>query len=219
MNDKDIHRLIQAQNKEENYALFEDIQTKLGISSQIEKGVKIKRKFNYKIFTLATAMVLVLCLSVVLPIALQFADDGYRFSANTTELLFEGLDCSWKEYVLSNDISALYVDFDEIDERMLERWFEPDDYGSSIFFSEAIVCYEAEYLYKYSIIPSNIIIEDIESQDYFYELSVNDVTVSCSFNQDEGFAKFEYQGYKYYFEFYDSVDEQFIRETIESMFN
>lgn len=218
MKDKDIHRLIQEQNKEENDALFERIQSKLGISSQPQTQVKSKQKFNYKILTLASALVLVLCLAVVLPIVLQMDEGPLRYSA--TNISSEVTDCILKEYIQNHNISALYLDWNIVDERITTRYYDTDDYDQTVYFSEFLVNGETGYSLKYYIISQNIIVDgaDFEQTAYTDEVIVRGVNVSYSL----GFtclAKFEYQGYKYYFEFYDSIDEQFIKETIESMFN
>lgn len=216
MKDKDIHRLIQEQNKEENDALFERIQSNLGFSSQAQ--AKPKHKFNYKIFTLATALVLVLCLAVVLPIVLQSDDGQLRYSA--TNMRSEELGYTLNEYIQNHGISVLYIDWEIIDESVTERYYDINNYDQTVYLSEFLVNGETGYSLKYIVMPLNISVDSVEFDESAYtdELIIRDVNVSYSLGLT-ALAKFEYQGYKYYFEFYDSVDEQFIRETIESMFN
>lgn len=218
MNDKDIHRLIQAQNKEENDALFERIQSNLGSSSQAQTQAKLKRKFNYKVLTLASAFVLILCLAVVLPIVLQSDDNQLRYSEDN--IYSEVLDISLKEYVQNNEISALYIEWDIVDECTTTRYYDKNNYAQTVYLSEFLVNGETGYSLSYCVMQSNIHVDGFEYvyDAFYFKMVVHNITVDYIFGTICR-AKFEYKGYKYYFEFYDPVDEQFIRETIESMFN
>lgn len=218
MTDKEIYQQIEEHSEEAN-ALYERIHEQVEASIVKHAQTKKRRK---KLWTsiLSIAAVVVVTLAIVLPIVLQPQDEIKRY-ADAQALSREVLDYNLKEYGAKNNQSLLYFNWYEDAENLLTaRYYEEGKEKDTVFISETITDGNSGRTVQLSVMKWNIIVESFDNR--FEEIKttiVDNTQIIYILNKDSSFAKFEYQGYKYYLDFDEGVTLEFLVQTIESMFN
>lgn len=217
MTDKQVHELIEAQRPERKQALYEALRAELNFPD-VREEVKPRRKFNYKIFSVAMALAVVLCLAVVLPLVLLNTEEEIRY--NSDDLLWASSDLTVKEYALQNNLPLLYVDwYDGADECVTVKYYEKTDDEKIVYFTEQITNGETGASVFCSVVFKGAVVEELDIEwDNSQSTAINGIDVAYFLNFSQSKAKFEYQGYKYYLTFSNIFDEQFVLDTIQSMF-
>lgn len=226
MTEKDIEKISQ-EYKDEKAPLYEKIHER--VEDMIVQQASKRKKLTafYKVLPVALAMVLILSLAIVLPIVLQSdettpgGDTPIRYS--DLELVTEPLPAgdNLKKYASDNKESYLYIDMYEIAEDVeTYRIYQKDDENVTVYLQESFIHGETGYFVRLTVMKSNIIVDSFDtrikdSQDLFGY----DVDIRYEIGRQKSNAQFEYEGYKYYLELKDEIDESFLTEIIDNMFN
>ena len=229
MTEKDIQK-ISEEYKDEKAPLYEKIHER--VEGLIERQAKKRKRIKtfYKIFPVSLAMVLIICLAVILPTVLQPGNPGQPGDPgqpDISEIRYSDVDLdsvelndTLKEYGTINHETYLYIDMYEIAEDLVtRRYFKKDDESVTVYMQEYFVHGETNYSVTLSVIKNNIIVEQYEKSLVDpQEMTINDVTVTYRIARVGSSAQFEYLGYKYYLDFDDAVEVEFITDLITNMF-
>ena len=218
MTDEEIYQQIE-EHREEANALYERIHEQVETSIVKHAQTKKRRK---KLWTgiLSVATVLVITLAIVLPIVLQPQDEIKRY-ADAQELTFETLSNNLKDYSAMNNQSLLYLDWYEYAEILFTaRYYEEGKEKDTVYLYEAITDGNTGDSVQLSVMKWNIVVESLDEMfDEPQTTYTANTQIVYVLRRTSGFAKFEYQGYKYYLEFNYAITLDFLVKTIESMFN
>ena len=218
MTEKEIYQQIE-EYREESDALYERIHEQVEASIVKHAQTKKKRK-KFFVGFLSVAVVLIVTLGIVLPIVLQPQDEEIRYN-DVNVLLHEELSCNLKEYNAIHKQQLLYLDLYEYAEYLSTvRYYEEVQKDKTVYLYESFIDGNTGYSVELSVMKRNIIVESLdEGFEEFQITSIGDIKINYILNRNWGWAKFEYQGYKYYLKINDEITFNFLIETIESMFN
>ena len=218
MTEKEINQQIE-EYREESDALYERIHEQVETSIVKHAQTKKKRK-KFFVGFLSVATVLIVTLAIVLPIVLHPQDQEVRYS-DLNVLLPDKLDCNLKEYYAAHNLSLLYLDWYEYAEDLTsERYYEEGKERDTVYLCEFFTDGYTGYSVKLAVMKRNIVVESLnEIYNESQNTKIGDTQISYVLQRTASFAKFEYQGYKYYLEINDEITFEFLIETIESMFN
>ena len=218
MTEKDILKISQ-EYKDEKEPLYEKIHERVE-ETIVQQARKRKRlQTFYKAFPVSVALVLIICLAVILPIVLQPADDGeIRYS--DVELDSEKLDITLKEYASLRNEQFLYIDlYDMAEDLITRRYFKISDEGATAYLKESFTDGETGYHILLTIMKNNVTVDRYENLMKDSQLlTIKDVPILYEITRQTAVAQFEYDGYKYYLEFNDGIDEEYLTSIITNMF-
>ena len=220
MTDEEIYQQID-EYKEEADALYEKIHEQVEASIvKHAQAKKRRKKLLSGIMPVVAALIVVL--AIVLPVVLEPQDDSIRYS-DASELSREKLGGNLKEYYATNNLQLLYLDwYDFAEDLSTFRYFEAGKESDTIYLNEEFFDGNMGCFVQISVMKRNIIVESLDKlfdDPRTANVDVNSIQVSYLLQKHSSFAKFEYQGYKYYLEFDDELTLDSLVETIESMFN
>ena len=219
MKERDIHRIIEEHNPEEKQAMYQKLQSKLGIPDAPPKPAKRKMKKSW-IVSIAVVCVCVLSLAVILPIVLPNGDEE-RF-VDVSNGVAHILDCTLGEYSQQTNQSILHVNwYDIADETQTILYTNVDDESDIYYMFEYVVNGETGDRVDLYVTDTHT---RVNGFDRFYEncqseYTVNGVTVLWGGTWQESQAMFEYQGYRYYVEISEGERDDLVKEIIEEMLN
>ncbi len=223
MTEQEIHQKIEddaAQAKEKLYSVIhEDVERSIAESAQRRK--RRKQLCVRLLPVLAAVIIVAVCLSIVLPVVLSNGEEIVRFQSG--DLTEQEAHYTVVEYNNQHGNKVL-----------LPSWCESADFGATIEFrlkndpselvclSETIVDIETGNAIVFSVILlKNVEMDKFDS--YKNDVDVftvhNDVGVRYNQVRNGIKANFAYGDFKYYLEFNDIDDLDYVKETIESMFN
>ena len=222
MTEKDF-QIISEQYKDEKEPLRAKVHQR--VEEMYEQKAKRKQRLNifYKVFPVSLAVVLIISLAITLPIVLQPTgeqpDSEIRYS--DLDLDIEELDVTLKEYATSNNEQYLYIDLYDIAEDLSTvRYFKADDDSVTAYLQESFVHGETGYSIKLSIMKQNITVDKYDGEfENSQEMIVNNVTIIYRISRTGASAQFAYNDYKYYLEFDDAIEIEFLTEIITNMFS
>lgn len=225
MTEKDIEKISQ-EYKDEKAPLYDKIHER--VEDMIVQQASKRKKLTafYKVLPVALAMVLILSLAIVLPIVLQSdettpgGDPPIRYS-DVDVTSSPPLEYNLKQYAEINNESFLYIDLYNIAEDIeTRRFYKKDDESVTVYLQESFIHGELGYVIRLTVMKSNIIVDSFDEKIINpKDLLGYDVDISYEIGRQKSFAQFEYEGYKYYLEFKDEIDEAFLTEIIDNMFN
>ena len=206
MEQNDLHQLIEQQAAEQKKTLY----AKYGEEAKrcVEENAKARqrrKRMAIHISALAASfLVVAICLTVILTVVtnnngnvIQYDGDDIKTRQVTTTL---------KEYSEKQTNKILYLDwYNTVTVFETLEGYDSEDkviYIREKFFS----IYEVDTFEKYNSLNES------------YELS-NGVTLTYSIKDNNIEAKFEYEGYKYFLSFCGTTDTEYVKTTVESMFD
>lgn len=218
--DKEVLQ-IEEKFKDDLDAVYERIHVQ--VEQNIVKQAQLRKKrqqLTYKMASIAVALVLVVTLSIVLPIVLQ-PDDNTVLRYNDTNLAYEDVEYTLKEYVESLGEEVLYLDwYETADECITTRYYDVNNAETTVYIKE--ILFNEGYRVELSVLKNNdnIIVETFDSEWFEAKnTTIHNVSMTYLLNINSCNVKFEYEGYKYYLSFLNTANMDFITATIESMFN
>ena len=224
MTEKDI-QIISEEYKDEKEPLYEKIHER--VEEMIEHQAKKRKRLNtfYKFFPVSLAMVLIISLAIILPIVLQPSEEeppintAIRYSDNELDSKIQ--DYTLKDYARINNLNYLYIDLYETAEDLLtRRYFKIGNESETAYLQETFTDGETGYIITLTIMKNNINVENFEEAlSSPKEIDINNVSVTYSITMLDSKANFEYQDYKYYLEFDDEIDVEYLTAIISNMFN
>ncbi|MCH5156525.1 MAG: hypothetical protein J1G02_01455 [Clostridiales bacterium] len=221
MTEKDI-QIISEQYKDDKAPFYEKIHQRVEEMYERKALRKKRLKTFYKVFPVSLAVVLIISLAIILPTVLQPTgeepDGIIRYS--DAELDIERLDYTIKDYQIRNNENYLYIDVYDIAEELTTlRYFKIGNESTTAYLQESFIHGETGYSIKLTIMKSNITVDEYENLVQSPQtMEVNNVAVSYDISRLFANAQFEYLGYKYYLEFDDAIDIEFLTELITNMF-
>ena len=223
MTEKDF-QIISEQYKDEKEPLYEKIHQR--VEEMYEHEAKRKRRLNTfsKVFPVSLAVVLIISLAIILPIVLQPAGEqpGGEIRYSDLELDIQKLDCNLSEYAIRSNSQYLYINFYDVAEDLSTlRYFKADDDSVTAYLQESFIHGEYGYLITLSLMRKDVIVDKYDEGSLAnpQEMIINNVTISYDITRQFANAQFEYQGYKYYLEFDDAIEVEFLTEIINNMFS
>ncbi len=218
MTEKDVHQLIEEQTPELKKLVYEHIRE--DAERSVTEGAKRRqrrKRLAVRLCSVAAAFVLVaVCLSVVLPIVLN-NDSVVRYS--DADITYLSAEFTLKEYSQQHGSEILYLDwYEDIHDAI--KGCDSSDLNKIVHIQENLIDPQTGRVVAVNVISHNVIIDKFSSYDtgVFETTLSNNIVLSYRSKLNQTMVKFEYGNYKYYIEFKDTSDMDYIRETIESMF-
>ena len=218
MTDEEIYQQIE-EYREQATAFYERSHEQVE-TSIVKHAQKKKRRKKFLTGILSVATVIVVTLAIVLPLVIQPQERESRYN-NLEELLDETLDCTLKEYYLTNNQVVLCLDwYEHADDLYTARCYEKGKQSKTVYLYESFVDGNTGYGVEITVMKRNIVIEYLDDRFEAYQTTtINNCQITYAMGRDFSLAKFEYKGYKYYLKIIDSTSLDFLVQTIESMFN
>lgn len=223
MTEQEIHQKIEddaAQAKEKTYGVIhEDVERSIAEGAQRRK--RHKQLCARLLPVLAAVIIVAVCLSIVLPVVLSDGEEIVRFQSG--DLTEQEVHYTIVEYNNQHGNKVL-----------LPSWCEYADFGATFEFrlksdpskliclSETVVDTDTGNSLAFSV----ILVKNVEMDKFDSYKDVKDTfavqgkfTVLYTQGRNSLKAYFSYGDCKYYLEFIDTNDLDYVKETIESMFN
>lgn len=215
--EKKFHQWIESQNQEEKARVWKKIEERMANGegqpiAPVEKPA-VKPKWGWKKITaIATACVVVVCLSVVTLVKFLGGEeirycsaDQYTRSETTKNL---------KEYSQEIDKEILYFDWYDLTEGLENSVYELNETKEIICYRENIINPETGDLLTIYITPKSIQIDFLEELKANTEkIDVyNEITILWGGDFTIANASFEYGDYKYNLELSEPLEEDDILE-------
>ena len=219
MEQNDLHQLIEQQAAEQKKTLY----AKYGEEAKrcVEENAKARqrrKRMAIHISALAASfLVVAICLTVILTVVTNNNGNVIQYDGN--DIKTRQTATTLKEYGEIQTDKILYLDwyntvpvfetieaYDSNDKVIYirERFFVSTENTVTLVVMKNI--YEVNSFERYNSLSDNC------------ELS-NGVTLTYSIKNNDIEAKFEYEGYKYFLNFCGTTDAEYVKTTVESMFD
>lgn len=219
MRENDIHNLIEQQDPERKQRVWEKICSQVDLPAA-RQSTPAPKKRTFKLAALAVALVCVVTLSIVLPLALRDNGPQDRY-CDMTQYTVENMNQTLKEYSLAHNNNLLYVDWYDISEETSTRYAHMNENKDDVvFWEETLLNGETGEYLTFSVTKSKTRVDILEE---FYNSvestsSVNVVTVKWHNTFKDTFAMFEYQKRIYYLKLDVADGQERLMEIIEGLF-
>ncbi len=218
MEQNDLHQLIEQQAAEQKKTLY----AKYGEEAKrcVEENAKARqrrKRMAIHISALAASfLVVAICLTVILTVVSN-SDDIIRYSDG--EIKTRQTATTLKEYGEKQTDKILYLDWYNT-VAVFETLEGYDSNDTVIYIRErfSITTERSVTLVVMNNIYEVNSFERYNSLNESFELS-NGVTLTYSIKDNNIEAKFEYEGYKYFLSFCGTTDAEYVKTTVESMFD
>lgn len=219
MTEQDLHQIIEEQAAEQKALMFQKYQQEAEQCVIDGARSRKKRKLNAIRWgsCIAAFALIVICLSVVLPITLNNNNVVYRYCY--VDLNFTKCEYDIKTYSHNNDDAILYP-----------NWYENETQTFLVYSNtnaEQVVFVQEKGMFSangisaiLSIMKQNIQVDVFDDYDEPHSnLTLNNgVAVNYNILKNTIKLKFEYDGYKYYFDFTNTTNINDVTPLLESMF-
>lgn len=219
MTDEQIHQKIEEEQRERTSRLYEHIRPQ--VEQGVSDGYRVRnnrKKMLCRWLPVAAVLLVVLCISVVLPIVLSDDDNIIRYDGAI--LGAETLEISLRDYAKANKAEVIINPewYDKVERVETVRYYETDN-NNTVYLRETL---DAEgYLIILSCMKSNYVVESVVSNwnhdSMIQSTKINNVNVEYFIGLNKMLARFDVNGYKYYLEFPENVDEEFLLTTLNDM--
>lgn len=219
MTEQDLHQIIEEQAAEQKALMFQKYQQEA--EQCVIEGARSRKKRKLNAIRwgscVAVFALIVICLSVVLPITLNNDNIIYRYCY--TDLHLKAYEYNLKTYSHNNGDKILIPDWYN-NKTLTYLVCSPTDEDNIVFLQEEILKSNSEIKATIFIMKKNIQVDSFDTYEnapYNLELS-NGVTAKYQISTNGITLKFEYDGYKYYFDFIDTTNINDVTPLLESMF-
>lgn len=218
MTEQDLHQIIEEQAAEQKALMFQKYQQEA--EQCVIEGARSRKKRKLNAIRwgscIAAFALIVICLSVVLPITLDNDNiDKYCY----TNLSLTKSDYNLKTYSSDNSNKILYPNWYDYKTTTF-LLCSPADIDKIVFIREETTLSDIGINVTLCVMKKNIqvdIFDTYENAPYNLELS-NGVTAKYQISTDSITLKFEYDGYKYYFDFTNTTNINDVTPLLKSMF-
>lgn len=225
MNYNKFHKLIEEQNPEQKEEFYLKLKEKLNIPDEQQKVEEKKGsgfvtffKKPYRVIACASAALVIICLSVLIPFALKNKTpvERYCLSTDCTAVPIESI----KKYSNDASVKLLYLDWYQTGEVIKSTtFFEKSDSKNFVYIEEEITNGQTGERVKLSV---SDIYTKVDIFERFWESCVKEahsdnVKVMWHYQSSSSKAFFEYEGYRYYIELYRPASEEAILDIVAEM--
>ncbi len=225
MNYDKFHKLIEEQNPEQKEEFYLKLKEKLNIPDEEQKVEEKKQsrfvtffKKPYRVIACASAVLVIICLSVFIPIALKNKTPAERYciAEECVETKIESI----KKYSKDNSLNILYFDWYEFGEVISSKLFmDAKDTDKFVYIAEEIINGETGDFVKFSITDIHTKVDIFEK---YWESCVKEsyrenVRIMWHYQSTSGMAYFEYDGYRYFVELDHPESEEAILDIVAEM--
>ena len=219
MTEQDLHQIIEEQAAEQKALMFQKYQQEAEQCIIDCAHSRKKRKLNAIRWgsCIAAFALIVICVSVVLPLTLTDENVVHRYYY--TDLRLTSCDYDIKAYSHNNDNKILYPDW--YDYKTHDRLaYSPNDADKIVYMQEETTLSAGEIKATLCVMKKNIQVDIFDDYDEpHFSLTLNNgVAVNYNILKNTIKLKFEYDGYKYYFDFTNTTNINDVTPLLESMF-
>ena len=220
MKEKDVHRLIEEQDKEKKALMYEKFKEKHNLASNT-RVVKYNKKRICIASVAATAFVAIF-LIIAIPLLINNINSSKMRYFDLSDCIAIDLDYTVKDYAESNGLSLLYIDWYDCAEEVRTWLFvNKDNEDEIIYIKEAIANGETGDIVELYILEQNI---NLDSLALYEEACVqtaiiNGISVNWFYRNRISVATFKFNGYKYYIVLDEPMDEESVLQIVEEMLN
>lgn len=219
MKEQEVHQLIENSATAQKARVFEQIREEAERS--IVEGAKARRRRKYLTvrWLSIAAVFVVVCISVVLPIIL--ANDSIEISRyDATSITVADMDITLKDYCQENKLDFMFLNRYEGGGTKTSKACEIGNIQNIVYLKEKTFDVETGYSVTLTVMKKNV--EVTEFKDYENSMSTfllsNGTSVAFRIDLDTSKVNFIYNEYKYYLDFLDATDLNYVKSTVESMF-
>ena len=218
MTEQDLHQIIEEQAAEQKALMFQKYQQEAEQCVVDGARSRQKRKANVIRWSscIAAFALIVICLSVVLPIMLnnEHIERYYYSDLQLTPCVY-----NIKTYSENNDNKILYPNW--YDNETQTFWaYSHTNAEQVVFVQEKGIISDTEIRATICVLKKNIQVDVFDDYDEPHSnLTLNnEVAVNYNILKNTIKLKFEYDGYKYYFDFTNTTNINDVTPLLESMF-
>ncbi|MDE6618481.1 MAG: hypothetical protein K2K13_05610 [Clostridiales bacterium] len=225
MKNVDIDNIIESVNCDKKEEMRAQLHSRLDISQTEEpQPEKRRRFFDVKTAVLGAVSICAVCLAIVLPIALRNEptntppSDRYYYSES--EFSRADLGCTIKDYSEQTGKDILYIDwYDLAEASVTEKVFLKDNKKDIIYITEDLYHRETgDHVYLAVTEEHNHVKTlDIIRDSCFWNYEYNNVNIKWSYDSLHSRAYFEYNGYKYYVQWFMPDTEEGILDIVKEI--
>ena len=216
--DKQVQKSFEDEQREHYAQLYERIrpQVEQGIADGYQKRQRRKKQLH-TYWPIAAVLVVVLCVSIILPITLQQGDNIVRYDNDS--LTQRNLPETFKDFY-SNNAKVICPDwYDNVESRQTVGHFDAKD--NTVFVTEKVVDHDGNTI-EYSCTKKNYFVDTLENpwQNIITEeyIQINKINIQYTSDFTNMYARFEVDGYKYYLQI-DNGDMTVLQSTLEDLLN
>lgn len=218
MRKRDIDYVIENQDRDEKQALYEKLKQRLNLPDSQPKSSRKRLSMPWKI-SLASILVLVVCLAITLPIVLKDGSELDRYCSSADCIEIE-LECTLKDYAEQTGRPLLYVHwYDVSEDTQTFLYTNINNANDMVYMQEMFMNSETGDIVCLFLSDSHTRVDalDIYHNNCTNKFNVKNVSINWCDATTESLAFFEYQGYRYYIEILEGNREDLIRDIVEGM--
>lgn len=218
MKEKDVHKLIEEQDKGKKALMYEKFQSKHNLESNT--GVVKYNKKRICIASVAATAVIAIFLIIAIPLLINNFNRYKKRYCTTNDCVAIDLNSTVKDYATEVGKDFLYIDwYDIADEVQTKLYVNKNDSNDIVFIQETIINGESGDVVNYYIVDE---FTDVDALIFYEEncdrtTTINNISINWYYNNRRSVAVFKYEGYKYYIELKDPMAEEDVLKIVEEM--
>ena len=225
MNYDKFHKLIEEQNPEQKEEFYLKLKEKLNIPDEEQKVEEKKGsgfvaffKKPYRVIACASAVLVIICLSVFIPFALKNKTPAERYciAGECIETKIQSI----KEFSKDNSLNILYYNWYDTGEVISSKLFmDAKDNDKFVYITEEIVNGVTGDFVKLSITDIHTKVDIFEKywNNCDKECLSKNIKVYWKAQNTSSMAYFEYDGYRYFVELDHPESEEAILDIVAEM--
>lgn len=227
MKDKDIHKLIEAHDRDSKADMYARLQSKYNfIDKPIKKAQETQtKKWDRKIVIscVAFAVAIIVCIISCIPFMLKTgtmlpSDSSVRY-CSIDECYSMEVDFTVKDYAQTIGKPLLYLDWYNDSAPITTLYVDSSYHDDVIFIKEKVINKKLDYVVTLRITDIHTIVDGLafHEQQCKKSTTIDKVKVKYFYGEQWAEAVFEYKDYKYYVELTSPPNEQAILDLVKEM--
>ena len=215
MKEKDVHKLIEEQDKGKKAYMFEKFQKQHSLKSETHVVKHKKRIYVASIVAAAMAMLI-----IAIPLMINEISRDHKRYFTVDDCVATVIESTVKEYAIETNKNLLYIDWYDIAEEVRTiLYVNKDNIEDILYIDETTVnseTYEIDDLYIFDELTTIDIFSDYE-EDCTRTATNNNISVKWFYGYQISGAIFTYNGYNYIVQIQDPIEEDSVLKIIEEM--